>query len=122
MCALPYLELNLEPMLFYNGALWVLPGNRAGLGAGVLATARGDENRMKGAGRQPLRGIGSFIAKPQQRNSHELGLQCRGAPEASLSPRGLSKNQARNLGPGWRYSAGWSRADAGAQGVPRARS
>lgn len=92
MYVVPYLELNLEPMAFYNGALWVLPGYHAGLRAGVLATAKGDGNRMKGAGRQRLRRAGSSVAKTQQ-NSHELGLQCRGAPEASLSPRGFSKTK-----------------------------
>lgn len=91
MCVVPYLELNLEPMPFYNGALWVLPGYHAGLRARVFVTARGDGNRLEGAGRQCLRRAGSSIAKPQQENSHELGLQCRGAPEASLSPRGFSK-------------------------------
>lgn len=93
MCVVPYLELSLEPMPFSNGALEVLPGNGAGLGAEVLATARGDGNSMKGAGRQLLCSSRSSVAKPQQGNSHKLCLQCLGAPEASLSPRGRSKTK-----------------------------
>lgn len=91
MCAVPYLELCLEPKPFSNGVLEMLPGNGAGLGAGVLATARGDG--MKGAGRKLLCRSCSSIAKPKEGNSHELCLQCLGAPEASLSPRGLSKTK-----------------------------
>lgn len=93
MCDVPYLELSLEPMPFSNGALEVLPGNGAGLGAGVLATAWGDGNRVKGAGRKLLCHSGSSIAKPRQGNSHGFCLQCLGAPEASLSPRGRTKTK-----------------------------
>lgn len=92
MCVVPYLELSLEPKLFSNGALEVLPGNGAGLGAGV-ATAGGDGNRRKGARRKLLCRSGSSLAKLQQGNSHELCVQCLGAPEASLSPRGRSKTK-----------------------------
>lgn len=65
MCAVPYLELCLEPMPFSNGVLEMLPGNGAGLGAGVLATARGDG--MKGAGRKLLCRSCSSIAKPRKK-------------------------------------------------------
>lgn len=84
MCVVPYLELNLVPVPFSNGASKMLPGNGAGLGAGVLATAREKGNRLKGAGRQ-LRRAGSCIAKPQQGNSRFASVQWRSG-SVSVSP------------------------------------